>query len=87
LRKAVSALKSAAECGTGAQSPGQSPSPNRDQVRLRITVKNGRIVSITPIGGPSSLGAAAARWVKQKWEFAPDQTGTFTPPVVFQRAK
>ena len=68
-------------------SPGQSPSPNRDQVRLRVTVKNGRIVSIAPISGPPALGAAAARWVKQQWEFAPDQTGTFTLPVVFQRAK
>ncbi len=42
-------------------------------VRLAITVSSGHI-------------SAAARWVRGNWEFAPDQTGTFTLPVVFQIA-
>ena len=67
--------------------PVVSPSVIRDPVRLRITVKNGRIVDIVPISGPARLGAASARWVKENWKFAPDQSGTFILPVVFQRTK
>lgn len=55
-------------------------------VRVQITVSAGRITDVQAISGPGILSSAAARWIKAKWEFAPDQTGTFTVPLVFQIA-
>jgi outer membrane biosynthesis protein TonB len=53
-------------------------------IRLRITVSAGRITDVQAISGPGILSSAAARWVKKNWEFAPDETGTFTLPMTFQ---
>jgi hypothetical protein len=55
-------------------------------VRLAITVSSGHITDVQAVSGPGILSNAAARWVRGNWEFAPDQTGTFTLPVVFQIA-
>jgi hypothetical protein len=55
-------------------------------VRLSITVSAGHITDVQAVSGPGILSSAAARWVRSNWEFAPDQTGTFTLPVVFQIA-
>jgi outer membrane biosynthesis protein TonB len=52
-------------------------------VRLQITVSAGHITNVEPVSGPSILSSTAARWVRSNWEFAPDQTGTFTLPVTF----
>jgi len=55
-------------------------------VRLAITVSSGHITDVQAVSGPGILSSTAARWVRGNWEFAPDQTGTFTLPVVFQIA-
>ena len=52
-------------------------------VRLSITVSAGHITDVQPVSGPGILSSAAARWVRSNWQFAPDQSGTFTLPVVF----
>jgi hypothetical protein len=53
-------------------------------VMLSITVSAGHITDVEAVSGPGILWSAAERWVRSNWEFAPDQTGTFTFPVVFQ---
>jgi outer membrane biosynthesis protein TonB len=55
-------------------------------VRLAITVSSGHVTDVQAVSGPGILSSAAARWVRSNWEFAPDQTGTFTLPVAFQIA-
>jgi outer membrane biosynthesis protein TonB len=55
-------------------------------VRLAITVSAGHITDVQAVSGPGILSSAASRWVRSNWEFAPDQTGTFTLPVTFQIA-
>jgi hypothetical protein len=51
-------------------------------VKVRITVENGNIVSVEALG-PPILASAASRWVKENWKFSPSANGTFTLPVSF----
>jgi hypothetical protein len=51
-------------------------------VKVRITVENGNIISVEA-SGPPLLASAASRWVKENWKFYPTANGTFTLPVSF----
>jgi hypothetical protein len=61
--------------------------PSAGQVRLKIVVKNGRIMEVVPLSGSPGLADSCARWVKKEWKFAASQTGTFILPFVFHHAK
>jgi len=34
---------------------------------------------------PDDLASFTASWIRKKWEFSPDQSGTFTLAVVLQQ--
>jgi hypothetical protein len=54
---------------------------------IRIIVKDGRIIEVTPVGGSPSAGAAAADLVKKKWEFSASANLIVLLPVEIQQAK
>jgi hypothetical protein len=62
-----------------------SGNPVKPAVVVRIVVKKGAIVEITPVTGSPKAAAAAVDFIKKNWEFSPDQSGTFTLPVVLQQ--
>jgi hypothetical protein len=53
-------------------------------VRLEVTVVNGRITDVQAVSVLGILSNGAARWVKSNWQFREDQNGTFTVPLTFQ---
>ena len=53
-------------------------------VCVQITVVKGKITLVQAISGPAILSSAAIQWIKANWQFAPDQTGFFNVPLVFQ---
>ena len=62
--------------------------PNREPAAvIRIIVKNGHIVEVTPVSGSQRATAASVEFVKKNWKFAPGQTGIFTLPVIIKQAK
>ena len=62
--------------------------PNHEPAAVvRIIVKNGHIVEVTPVSGPQKATAAAIEFVKRNWKFAPGQNGIFALPVVIKQAK
>jgi len=62
-----------------------SGKPEKPAAVVRIVVKNGAIVEVARVSGSPKDAAAAAELVKTSWEFSPDQSGTFTLPVVLQQ--
>lgn len=54
---------------------------------IRIIVKNGHIIEVTPVGGSPKIAAAAVDLVKKKWEFSPNQNLIVLLPVEVQQAK
>ncbi|MBV8215262.1 MAG: energy transducer TonB [Verrucomicrobia bacterium] len=61
-----------------------SGKPIKPKAVVRIVVKNGVIVEITPVSGSPKATAAAIDFVKKNWEFSPEQSGTFTLPIVVE---
>ncbi|MBV9874568.1 MAG: hypothetical protein JO025_07550 [Verrucomicrobia bacterium] len=62
--------------------------PNHEPAAVvRVIVKNGHIVEVTPVRGSQRATAAAAEFVKRNWKFAPGQNGIFTLPVVIKQEK
>ena len=54
---------------------------------IRIVVKNGRMIEVAPVAGTPKVAAAAADFVKKKWEFAANQNLIVLLPVEVQQAK
>jgi hypothetical protein len=54
---------------------------------IRIIVKNGRMIEAAPVAGTPKVAAAAADFVKKKWEFAANQNLIVLLPVSVQQAK
>jgi hypothetical protein len=54
---------------------------------IRIIVKNGRIIEVTPVSGSAKAAAAAVDLVKKKWEFSASANLIVLLPVEIQQAK
>jgi hypothetical protein len=62
--------------------------PNHEPAAVvRIIVRNGHIVEVTPVSGSQRATATAIEFVKKNWKFAPGQNGVFTLPVVIKQEK
>jgi hypothetical protein len=54
---------------------------------IRIIVKDGHIIEVTPVGRSPAVGAAAADLIKKKWEFSASANLIVLLPVEIQQPK
>jgi outer membrane biosynthesis protein TonB len=55
------------------------------QVRIKMKVRDGRIVEADASSGSPMLGYAAKQWILRNWKFRHEISGVFTLPVNYKR--
>lgn len=55
------------------------------QVRIKMQVRNGRIVGADVLSGSPMLGYSAKQWILRNWKFRPEVSGVFTLPIDYKR--
>ena len=55
------------------------------KVRIKMKVRDGRIVEADALSGSPMLGYLAKEWILRNWRFRPEISGVFTIPINFTR--
>lgn len=55
------------------------------KVRIKMTVRDGRIVEANSLSGNPMLGYSAKEWILRNWKFKPEISGVFTIPINYKR--
>jgi TonB family protein len=55
------------------------------KVRIKMKVRDGRIIAATALSGSPTLGYSAKEWILRNWKFRPEITGVFTIPISYER--
>jgi TonB family protein len=55
------------------------------KVRIKMTIRDGRIVETKAVSGNPMLGYSAKKWILQNWKFKPEISGVFTIPINYTR--
>lgn len=54
-------------------------------VRIKMQVRDGRIIEATALSGSPMLGYSAKEWIRRNWKFRPEISGVFTIPISYKR--
>lgn len=55
------------------------------KVRIKMKVRDGRIVEADALSGSPMLGYSAKEWILRTWRFRPEISGVFTIPISYKR--
>jgi len=54
------------------------------EVRVRVQVKNGKMVNVTSESKSPILGKYASHWVRWHWQFRPSVSGVYYLPISYK---
>jgi outer membrane biosynthesis protein TonB len=54
------------------------------EVRVRIQVDNGKMLSVTAESGSPVLANFSTRWIRWHWQFKPSVTGVYFLPISYR---
>jgi TonB family protein len=55
------------------------------KVRIKMKVRDGRIIEADALSGSPMLGYSAKEWILRNWQFRPEISGVFTIPISYKR--
>jgi TonB family protein len=55
------------------------------KVRIKMKVRDGRIIEADVLSGSPMLGYSAKEWILRNWRFRPEISGVFTVPIDYKR--